>query len=125
MPAERMKPTPDTAVERTVSRSVAMGSVPSGDVTWTVNGNVPDARARTLNVTVLVSPSTVTTCAAPSGKSSFGLVSTTRTRSGAGDVLRITLGNGKITYSKNGSVFYTSTVAPPGSLYGIKYLYRL
>ena len=38
-----MKPTPDTAVERTVSRSVAMGSVPSGDVTWTVNGNVPDA----------------------------------------------------------------------------------
>jgi hypothetical protein len=42
-----------------------------------------------------------------------------------GDVLRITVANGQISYSKNGAVFYTSTLAASGQLAGYALFYDL
>ena len=42
-----------------------------------------------------------------------------------GDVLRITVANGQVSYSKNGAVYYTSSLAASGQFAGYALFYDL
>src|SRR5438128_1168672 len=81
-PTVRNAPTLFTEnVVRTFTSVCWMGRAPSGDVTLSVSGNVPELRVSTVNRTVVLRGGRSRTRSFPSGNTSLSLARRTRTRS--------------------------------------------
>ena len=81
-PTEMARPTPDVAVERTVSRARPTTRLPSGDSRVMRMGNVPDVRATTGKRWVVLSRVRSISSRSPPGKSSLSLSMWTTTFTG-------------------------------------------
>jgi hypothetical protein len=79
-----MRPTPENAVDRTVTRVRPVTRLPSGEVTMMSSDESPDARVRTLSETRVVSSVSVTSTTPFSwpGNSSFSPCNRRKTLTG-------------------------------------------